>query len=131
MGLPKVRQHVRHQEHVPFLSCGRYEPHVFALYQRLVELVQCCGPVTIIPQKTRIVFQVRVRVRFAGCVPRKSYLRCSFWFTRPHDNLRFERYGPRVHGHFVRVRPLDDLDDEFKSWLCEAYAVGEQKHWRN
>lgn len=121
-------------------SCGQFElealfansePHVFQLYQKFVKLIQECGPVTIIPQKTRIAFQVRVR--FAGCIPRKTYLLCSFYFTKPHHHARFdkiERYTPRAYGHYIRIRSLDEFDEQFKTWIREGYRIGEQKHLR-
>jgi hypothetical protein len=87
-------------------SCGKFSlrahfarsvPHVYHLYRRVVQLVRACEPVTIIPQKTRIAFQVRVR--FAGITPRKSYLRVGFWFAERRDHPRFfriEKYYPRA-----------------------------------
>ena len=63
-------------------SCGRYrlddlfarsEPHVFKLFQRFRRMVEACGPSTMIPQKTRVVFMVRMR--FAGATVRKTGLR--------------------------------------------------------
>jgi GNAT superfamily N-acetyltransferase len=119
-------------------SCGQHslealfarsEPHVLRLYQRFEELVKACGPVTVIPQKTRVVFQVRVR--FAGAVPRKSHLQCSFGFSRRRDHPRFykiEQYAPRWYGHYCRIEKEEELDDEFESWVREAYEVGQQKH---
>jgi len=119
-------------------SCGKYslealfsrsEPHVFQLYQRFEALVKACGPVTVIPQKTRVAFQVRVR--FAGAVPRKKYLECSFGFARRLEAPRFhkiEQYAPKWYGHYCRVDKEEDFDDEFMRWIREAYAVGEQAH---
>jgi hypothetical protein len=63
-------------------SCGRRsvedlfarsDPHVFKLYLKFKRMVEGCGPVTMIPQKTRLVFMVRMR--FAGFTVRKSGLR--------------------------------------------------------
>ncbi|MEW5987138.1 MAG: DUF5655 domain-containing protein [Chloroflexota bacterium] len=108
---------------------ARSEPHVREIYDRLVELTQALGPVTIIPQKSRIAFQVRVR--FFGCMPRKSHLLCGFWFTYRHDHPRFhkiEKYSPRAYGHFIRVQATEEFDEEFMGWLREAYAIGQQKH---
>lgn len=119
-------------------SCGKYSleelfarsaPYVFQLYKKLEQLVQACGPVTIIPQRSRVVFQVRVR--FAGAVPRKSHLLCSFGFSQRHNNTRFhkiEQYASHWYGHYCRIDKEEDLDDEFIAWLKEAYEVGEQKH---
>ncbi|MFQ6123919.1 MAG: DUF5655 domain-containing protein [Candidatus Heimdallarchaeota archaeon] len=119
-------------------SCGKFElkalfshsePHVFELYKKFVNLVQSIGPVRIIPQKTRIAFQVRVR--FAGIMPRKSYLVGSFWFTRRHNHPRFwkiEKYAPRAFGHYFRIESEDDLDEQLTNWIHEVYEVGQQKH---
>jgi hypothetical protein len=119
-------------------SCGKFslealfsrsEPHVFELYKKFAALVKSCGPVTIIPQKTRLVFQVRVR--FAGCIPRKSYLLCAFGFSRRRQSPRFHKivqYTPRWYGHECRVETEGDFDEEFMNWIREAYEVGQQKH---
>jgi hypothetical protein len=118
-------------------SCGSYsleelfarsEPHVLPLFRQFEALVRQCGPVTVIPQKSRVVFQVRVR--FAGAIPRRSYLQCSFGFHRRLDHPRFfkiEQYAPRWFGHHIRVRDAAQLDDELMAWIREAYAVGEQR----
>jgi hypothetical protein len=119
-------------------SCGKFslealfarsEPRVFQLYKRFEQFVRSVGPVTVIPQKTRVVFQVRMR--FAGAVPRKSYLLCHFIFSRRHDNPRFSKvnqYGPQSYEHLIRVEKMGDFDEEFVGWIREAYEVGEQKH---
>jgi hypothetical protein len=121
-------------------SCGsfaleplfaRSAPHVFPLFQRLVELVQAAGPATIVPQKSRIVFMVRVR--FLNVIPRKSHLLVSFGFARRHDSPRFhkvEQYSPRWYGHQTRVESEGAFDAEFVGWIREAYAVGQQEHLR-
>jgi hypothetical protein len=118
-------------------SCGRYtlealfaksDPVVLRIFDRLAEMVRECGPVTIVPQKTRVMFQVRVR--FLGCMPRKSYLLCNFEFARRRTHPRFrkiETYAPRWHGHLLRVDSVRELDDQVAEWIREAYAVGEQK----
>jgi hypothetical protein len=108
---------------------ARSEPHVFQLYQQFEHLVKACGPITVIPQKSRIAFQVRVR--FAGAIPRKSYLQCSFGFRRRVEHPRFykiEQYTPHWYGHHCRIERDEEFDEEFKKWIREAYAVGEQRH---
>jgi hypothetical protein len=82
-----------------------------------------------IPQKSRVVFQVRMR--FAGATPRKSYLICHFILPRKIDDRRFERiqtFNPRCHAHYLRISSEDELDTDVARWLKEAYAVGQQKH---
>jgi hypothetical protein len=41
---------------------------------------------------------------------------------------RIESLSPRNHVHHFQIRTLDELDNTVAAWLCEAYAVGEQKH---
>lgn len=119
-------------------SCGKFRledlfarsnPEVFALYKKLARLVKRCGPATIIPQKTRLVFQERVR--FLSCMPRKSYLLCSFGMSRKLTNPRFHKitqYAPRWYGHEFRLASAADFDEEFMQWLRISYEVGQQKH---
>jgi hypothetical protein len=41
----------------------------------------------------------------------------------------FERsISRRNHVHVFRLTGVDDVDDEFRGFLREAYAVGEQRH---
>lgn len=118
-------------------SCGKYslealfarcEPHVFPLFRKFHKMVRACGPVHVIPQKTRICFQVRVR--FGGCVPRKSHLRCTLAFTRRVHHPRFvkiEKYVPHWYGHSFRVESENELDADVRRWIREAYKVGQQR----
>ncbi len=72
-----------------------------------------------------------MRVRFLGCVPRKSYLLCNFEFGERQKHTRFrkvETYAPRWHGHELRVDSEQELDAQVERWIREAYAVGEQKY---
>jgi hypothetical protein len=118
-------------------SCGKFslenlfarsEPHVLKTFRKFARMVRVCGPAHMIPQKTRVVFQVRMR--FAGATPRKSHLICHFILPRKIDNDRFhkiETFNPRCHAHYLRVDSEKELTREVTSWLKEAYAVGQQK----
>lgn len=119
-------------------SCGKYslkelfsrsDPHVIELFDRYAELIGRCGPVTMIPQKTRVVFMDRVR--FAGALPRKSHFIATFGFLRKVDSSRFskiENYGNDWWGHYCPVMSEKDFDKEFIGWIKEAYEVGKQSH---
>lgn len=124
----------RNQSH----SCGHYTvkrhlkgktPHVRSLYERFVELVNQCGPVTIEPTKTRIGFQVRMI--FATVSLKADGLDAHVVLSRRLENPRFARIesiSPRNHVHHFWIQSEEELDDEVAAWLEEAYKVGEQKH---
>jgi hypothetical protein len=87
------------------------------------------GPVTVLPEKTRIAFQVRMS--FAAVSVRRSYLVGHFVLARRLEHPRFlgiQTISPRNHVHQFRLQKLADLDEEFSEWAREAYAVGQQKH---
>jgi hypothetical protein len=92
-------------------------------------MLQSIGDVQIIPQKTRLVCVARVR--FAGLYPRKDGFLAAFALHRRIHSPRIVKthdYGPRWQGHYVEVRSEDDLNDELRSWLQEAYdTVGVQR----
>ena len=118
-------------------SCGKYslddlfarsEPQVLKLFRKFAKMVRACGPVTIIPQKTRVVFQVRVR--FAGCYPRKKYLLCGIALRQELKSARIvrtEKFANRFVGHYFNVQSEADLDPELQSWLRQSYKVGAQQ----
>lgn len=120
-------------------SCSRYplsyhfkgkDPIVRKLFDDYLELVESFGPTTVIPQKTRIAFQVRVR--FAGAVTRKHWLDCALWLKRRADHplfYRIEAVTAVDHVHRFRLTSPEDLRDRtLKLLLHEAYTVGCQEH---
>jgi hypothetical protein len=51
--------------------------------------------------------------------------------ARRVENPRFRRvetFSPRNHRHAFRLTSIDEIDDEFREWLAEAYRVGDQQH---
>jgi len=85
--------------------------------------------VRILPEKTRIAFQVRMS--FAQVTPRQKWLDGHVVLARRLEHPRFrsiQTISPRNHVHFFRLTTVDDVDEEFSRWLAEAYAVGEQRH---
>lgn len=99
------------------------------LFNELLALIKKSGPVKVLPEKTRIAFQVRMS--FIAVQVRRNYLIGHFVFGRRVENPRFSRvetFSPRNHLHAFRINSLTDLDDEFAAWIREAYAVGQQKH---
>jgi hypothetical protein len=119
-------------------SCGRYrladhfrgqDRRVREMFERLRALVRRCGPATVYAQKTRIVFQVKVR--FAGAMPRKRWLDVGLWLTRRarHPSLLgIEAIVPNCYLHRFRFRALEEMDGAFAELVRRAYAVGRREH---
>ncbi len=124
----------RNQSH----ACGRHDlehhfrgkrPEIRALFDRVVSTIRALGPVRILPEKTRIAFQVRMS--FAQVTPRANWLDGHVVLARRLGHHRFraiQTISPRNHVHTFRLTRAREVDAQFRKWLAEAYAVGEQRH---
>ncbi len=124
----------RNQSH----ACGRHDlahhfsgkdPAVRRLFNRVRRAIRAAGPITLLPEKTRIAFQVRIS--FAQVTPRQRFLDGHFVFARTILHPRFRRIDSisrRNHVHHFRLTAPAEIDAEFRSWIREAYAVGAQRH---
>jgi len=107
------------------------EQIVRELYDRVVAAIRAIGPVIVLPEKTRIAFQVRMS--FAQVTPRRQWLDGHVVLARRLEHPRFrkiETISARNHVHHFRLAQPADIDKTFIAWLREAYAVGEQRHLR-
>ena len=124
----------RNQSH----ACGRYtlESHfagkpkiVRSIFDKLLAIAKKNGPVIVLPEKTRIAFQVRMS--FAAFVVRQNWVDGHVVLARRFEHPRFRRietFSPRNHLHAFRFETVDEIDDEVAGWFAEAYRVGEQRH---
>lgn len=122
-------------------SCGvfslealfaRSDAPVLPLLREFAAFVRRCGPVTMVPQKSRVVFMQRVR--FCAVYPRKDHFVAGIVLRREivHPRVeRIERYPP-CYVHRVRIASAADLDAQLLEWLRESYRVyGEQRPLRH
>ena len=103
---------------------------IIALYNRFIRLAEACGPFDYSVAKTAITLKGSRR-GFAGATPRQSSLTGYLDLQRRIADPRMRRSSPytkRLYVHHFRVVALEELDDEFGAWLCEAYAVGQGAH---
>ncbi len=119
-------------------ACGRYglaphfkgkPPEIRRLFNAVRAEIRRIGPVRVLPEKTRIAFQVRMS--FAQVTPRRRWIDGHLVLPRRIESPRFrkvETYSPRNHVHVFRLYDVTDIDDQFRAWLLEAYQVGEQRH---
>jgi len=86
------------------------------------------GPLTVIPQKSRISFQARVR--FSGAVVHKNWLDCTFWLKQFIEDDRFdkvEKFPPTNFVYHFKLTDTAQLDEPLENYIREAYQVGLQK----
>lgn len=113
-------------------SCSRIDidelfarslPNVRACFDRFVELLERCGPIEVIPQKTRIA--IMADVRFAGGQVRRDRFLATFALGRRVDHpllVGHEDYGPRWIVHRLALHDPAQLDDAALAELvCESY----------
>jgi endogenous inhibitor of DNA gyrase (YacG/DUF329 family) len=124
----------RNQSH----ACGQHDlehhfsgksPKVRELFDAVVAAMRRIGPVRVLPEKTRIAFQVRMS--FAQVTPKSRWLDGHVVLARRLEHPRFRRIqtiSPRNHVHSFRLTSRRDIDADFRSWLEEAYEVGKQSH---
>ena len=104
---------------------------VRATFDRILSVVSECGPVTVLPEKTRIA--LHVRMSFAAFTPRRHWLTGHLVLARPAPHPRIhkiETYSPHNVLHALRLTTPSDIDEALSSLLTEAYAVGAQYHLR-
>jgi hypothetical protein len=124
----------RNQSH----ACGRYTlashfagkpANVRAIFDKLRRFAERNGPVTVLPEKTRIAFHVRMS--FAAFIIRRNWVDGHVVLARRLENKRFRRietFSPRNHLHAFRFETVDEVHAEVSAWLAEAYRVGQQRH---
>ncbi len=105
-------------------------PEIRALYDAFVAMLKENGPVTVLPEKTRIAFHVRMS--FAQVTPKQSWIDGHFVLARAVTDAVFRRvetFSPRNHVHHFRLLRVSDVDN-LRRFAAEAYAVGRREHVR-
>jgi len=98
-------------------------------FDRLLTVLRSMGPVTVVPQTTRIALMVDVR--FAHLVVRQASVDLGLWLTRRAEHPRMRRVetlGPRTHVLTIRLERPGDVDPALRSLLRESYAIGRRQH---
>ena len=123
----------RNQSH----ACGRHslDSHflgkpaaVRAIYDAFLAMLEGFGPVTVLPEKTRIAFHSRMS--FAQLTVRRHWVLGHLVLARRADDPRFtkvESFSPRNHAHHFRLDAPGDVA-WLRGYAREAYAVGRQEH---
>jgi hypothetical protein len=124
----------RNQSH----ACGRHEleahfqgkPRVIReIFDEFLAALRENGPVIVLPERTRIAFQVRMS--FAQLTPRRNWVDGHLVLARRVDSpifTRVETFSPRNHLHAFRLLTPADITPQMRRFMSEAYAVGGQQH---
>ncbi len=103
---------------------------VRATYAAFLALLEENGPVVVLPEKSRIAFQVRMS--FARLTLRRRWTLGHLVLARRVEDPVFtkvETFSPRNHVHEFRLDGPDEVE-RLRPWTPEAYAVGRQEHLR-
>jgi hypothetical protein len=102
------------------------------LYAAFLAAIRSHGPVTVLPEKTRIAFQVRMS--FAVLMTRNGYLRGHLVLAdrcKSSCFCKIETISPRNHVHSFVLRDSEQLNGELKHFIGRAYRVGRQEHLKD
>jgi hypothetical protein len=106
-------------------------PNVIETYRAFEAAARANGPLVVIPERTRIAFQVRMS--FAAVTLRTRWIDAHVVLARRLESARFRRivsFSTRNHVHEFRLEAPAEVDEEVALWLAEAYCVGRQEHRR-
>src|SRR4051794_33632401 len=118
-------------------ACARHElgphfegraPKVRAIYDAFLAMLEGFGPVTVLPEKTRIAFQVRMS--FAQLTIRRDWVLGHLVLARRVESplfTRVESFSPRNHAHHFHLDGPEECA-ALRDLAREAYAVGRQEH---
>ena len=133
---PKCRRRFANRNQTHF--CGRHtigahfagkSKTIATIYRAFVSALRDVGPVQVLPEKTRIAFQVRMS--FAQLTPRRQWIDGHLVLARPTPAAcirKIESFSRRNHVHYFRLASVEDITPELVRLMRDAYAVGEQKH---
>lgn len=120
----KVAQHDSDFE--PYLA--KMPVATVEMFHRFISMARACGPVTFELQNGPVVLPGARRI-FASVRPNEhglsGHLNMLEQITDPRI-VRVDQLTKRILFHTFRIGSTNELDDEFKEWLCVAWTVGER-----
>jgi hypothetical protein len=98
------------------------------IYEAFLALLGEFGPVTVLPEKTRIAFQTRMS--FAQLTVRRQWVLGHLVLARRAQDPLFtnvETISARNHVHHFRLDAPEEVE-RLRDFARDAYAVGRQEH---
>ena len=110
----------------PAMSIEEYfstgPPHERPIFEAVMAHLDTVGPVHVEPVSVGI-FLKRAQT-FAQLRPKDRWVALSFWLPRREQHPTIVRKVEQHHGrfwHVANLRTPEDLDDQLRGWLTEAY----------
>jgi hypothetical protein len=100
------------------------EEVVRTIYERVLDTLRSIGPFHVEPKKTSI--HLVHTVGFAGVHLRKSYVYLNLRTDKPITSprvIKTEHVSKNRYHNEIKIVTPDDIDDELRSWLKDAYAL--------
>lgn len=102
------------------------DPNVKTLYNKLLATIKRFGKITEDPKKTSI--HINRNSAMVGVETRKDCLLLNIKSDHAIKSKRIEKSeqisAKRFH-HKIRIKSLDDFDNELEGWLQDAYLLSE------
>ncbi len=112
-------------EHFPPRPGDGAQTQIPALFDAYVAFVERHGgPVKVIPQRTRIALQSRIR--FGSVVVRRDWLDVALWLKQRAEHPRLRKVddlGKAGFYHWFRLTDPDQLDDALGALISVAYRM--------
>ena len=102
------------------------------LFGHLLEEIRACGPVTVLPERTRIAF--RGRLRFLDISVQPTAIRGRLVLRMRGRHARFiqiDSLPSGIHVHHFRLTTPDEIDPPFIEAIRDAYAGTRRKPGRS
>lgn len=128
------REFVRpNTSHVCIPGCSVEEtfadrPEQRPIYEAVAAYVRSLGPVH--EDAVRVGVFLKVRAKLAELRPKSRWLSLELVLPRQADSARFSRVLRMTsdkYVHVIRLASVDDVDDEVRNWLTEAYHAADQQ----
>ena len=100
------------------------DPIIRAIYEKIVRVVENCGPVNISFVKNAII--IAAKSTFLAVKPKKAYVDIEFLLNEEildfpiHKTVRVSK---NKVAHFVKIENPEDIDGSVTIWLRKAYRI--------
>lgn len=104
-------------------------PEQRPIYDAVVAHVRSLGPVH--EDAVQVGVFLKVRAKLAELRPKSRWLLLTLVLPRPLSGPRFAKVlqtAADSYVHFIKLASVDDVDDELRNWLSEAYHAAGRGH---